>query len=58
MDSVRALDANTKLIAMGDFNDDPISSSFKNHLKAVGSVKELSPEYPYINLMYPLYKKE
>ncbi len=33
MDSVRALDANTKLIAMGDFNDDPIISSFKNHLK-------------------------
>ncbi|MEJ8598353.1 endonuclease/exonuclease/phosphatase family protein [Riemerella anatipestifer] len=57
MDSVRALDANTKLIAMGDFNDDPISSSLKNYLKAVGSTKELSPEYPYLNLMYPLYKK-
>lgn len=56
MDSVRALDPNTKLFAMGDFNDDPVSSSFKNVLKAVGNPKELSEKTPYLNLMYPLYK--
>lgn len=57
MDSVRAVEPNTKLIAMGDFNDDPVSSSIKDYLKAVGKPKQLSHEYPYLNLMYPLYKK-
>ncbi len=57
MDSIRAQDAATKLIAMGDFNDDPVSSSLKNYLKAVGSPKDLTAENPYLNLMYPLYKK-
>lgn len=57
MDSIRALDPSTKLFAMGDFNDDPVSSSLKNYLKAVGSQKELSDKTPYLNLMYPLYKK-
>ena len=42
---------------MGDFNDDPISPSFKNHLKAVGDEKELNEEYPYFNPMYKMYKK-
>ena len=36
MDALREKNPNIKLIAMGDFNDDPISPSFKNHLKAVG----------------------
>ena len=57
MDSVRAMDPNTKLFAMGDFNDDPVSPSFKKHLKAVGNPKDLTEENPYLNLMYPLYKK-
>lgn len=57
MDSVIALDPSTKLVAMGDFNDDPISSSLKNNLKAVGEPKSLSDAIPYLNLMYPLYKK-
>lgn len=57
MDSVRALDPSTKLFAMGDFNDDPVSSSLKNGLKAVGNPKDLSETSPYLNLMYPLYKK-
>ncbi|WP_124640342.1 MULTISPECIES: endonuclease [Amniculibacterium] len=56
MDSVRALDPNTRLMAMGDFNDDPVSSSFKKVLKAVGNPKDLSEKDPYLNLMYPLYK--
>lgn len=57
MDSVRLKDPTTKLFAMGDFNDDPISSSLKNYLKAALTPKDLSPETPYLNLMYPLYKK-
>lgn len=57
MDSVLAADPETKLIAMGDFNDDPVSSSLKKYLKSVGSEKELSKDTPYLNLMYPLYKK-
>ncbi|CAD7804379.1 hypothetical protein CHRY9390_01215 [Chryseobacterium aquaeductus] len=57
MDSIRTEDPETKLFAMGDFNDDPVSESLKNHLKAVGSEKDLNEEKPYLNLMYPLYKK-
>ena len=57
MDSVRLKDPTTKLFAMGDFNDDPVNTSLKNILQAVGNSKELSQEKPYLNLMYPLYKK-
>jgi hypothetical protein len=57
MDSIRTADPTTKLFAMGDFNDDPVSASLKNHLKAVASPKDLSEATPYLNLMYPLYKK-
>lgn len=57
MDALQEKNPNIKLIAMGDFNDDPISPSFKNHLKAVGDEKELNEEYPYFNPMYKMYKK-
>lgn len=57
MDALREKNPNIKLIAMGDFNDDPISPSFKNHLKAVGNEKELNEEYSYFNPMYKMYKK-
>ena len=57
MDALREKNPNIKLIAMGDFNDDPISPSFKNYLKAVGDEKELNEEYPYFNPMYKMYKK-
>ena len=57
MDSVRLKDPETKLFAMGDFNDDPVSSSLKNYLKAAQMPKDLSPEMPYLNLMYPLFKR-
>gem|GEM_PF-65148 len=56
MDSVKALDPSIKMFAMGDFNDDPVSPSLKNYLKAVGNPKDLSEENHYLNLMYPLYK--
>ncbi|ASW75112.1 endonuclease [Chryseobacterium piperi] len=57
MDSIRTTDPSTKLFAMGDFNDDPVSASLKNHLKSVGNPKDLSENTPYLNLMYPLYKR-
>ena len=57
MDSIRTADPSTKLFAMGDFNDDPVNASLKNHLKAAASTKDLNEENPYLNLMYPLYKK-
>jgi predicted extracellular nuclease len=56
MDSIRKLDPATKLFAMGDFNDDPVSSSLKNYLGAVGDKKDLSDKYPYYNLMYKMFK--
>ncbi|MBC7555636.1 MAG: endonuclease [Chryseobacterium sp.] len=57
MDSLQALDPSTKLFAMGDFNDDPVSPSIKDHLGAAGNIKDLTTEKPYLDLMYPLYKK-
>lgn len=57
MDSIRAMDPSTKLISMGDYNDDPINASLKTHLGAAFSKKDLSEEKPYLNLMYPLFKK-
>lgn len=57
MDSIRIAEPETKLIAMGDFNDDPTSSSLKNYLKSVGNPKDLNSEHPYLNLMLPLYNK-
>lgn len=57
MDSIRKLDPATKMFAMGDFNDDPVSSSLKNYFKAAQTPKELSEERPYLNLMYPLFKR-
>lgn len=57
MDKILAQDASTKLFAMGDFNDDPISGSLKNHLKAAFLPKEVNENTPYLNLMYPMYKK-
>lgn len=57
MDSVRLQDPTTKLIAMGDFNDDPVNASLKSTLQTVANPKDLSPQTPYLNLMYPLFKK-
>lgn len=56
MDAIRLKNPKIKLIAMGDFNDDPVSSSFKNHLKAVGKESEVSEEFPYFNPMYKMFK--
>lgn len=41
IDSLRYLDSNAKIVSMGDFNDDPISPSFKKILKVKGKEKQL-----------------
>lgn len=57
MNKVKTEAPETLLFAMGDFNDDPVSPSLKNYLKAVGEKKDLSEEYPYYNLMYKMFKQ-
>ena len=57
MDKIKNEAPDTLLFAMGDFNDDPVSPSLKNYLKAVGDKKDLSEEYPYYNLMYKMFKQ-
>ena len=57
MDKIKNEAPETLLFAMGDFNDDPVSPSLKNYLKAVGDKKDLSEEYPYYNLMYKMFKQ-
>lgn len=57
MDAISAEDPSIKMFAMGDFNDDPVDDSLTKHLKAVEKEKDLSDEKPYLNLMYPLFKK-
>lgn len=56
MDKASAESPGIKLIAMGDFNDDPVSPSLRKHLGAVGDPAELSDKSPYYNLMTKLYK--
>ncbi len=56
MDKASAESPGIKLIAMGDFNDDPVSPSLRKHLGAVGEPSELSDKSPYYNLMTRLYK--
>jgi len=55
IDSVQLLDANAKIISMGDFNDDPNNDSFKKILKTVGKPKELEKQSLF-NPMEKLYK--
>jgi hypothetical protein len=57
MDEISAAEPGIKMFAMGDFNDDPVDDSLLEHLQAVGKEKDLSDKKPYLNLMYPLFKK-
>jgi predicted extracellular nuclease len=56
IDSLVKLDAHTKIISMGDFNDDPINDSFKKVLRTQGKVKKLE-ENDLFNPMEKLHKK-
>lgn len=56
IDSIKKLHIDSKIISMGDFNDDPIDHSFKKVLKTKGKVKNLS-EGDLFNPMEELFRK-
>ena len=56
IDSLQRLDVNTKIISMGDFNDDPTDISFKKVLKTKGNQGLLEPG-DLFNPMEKIYKK-
>ena len=55
-DSLLAIDKNSKIVIMGDFNDDPNNISMKDVLRATDHVDGLE-EGELFNCMYPLFKK-
>ena len=55
-DEIRAENPNAKIIAMGDFNDDPVSPSITETLGAIGK-KEKAKNSDIVDLMSSLYKK-
>ena len=56
IDSITKLNALSKIISMGDFNDDPINDSFKKVLKTYGKVENLN-EGSLFNPMEKLFRK-
>lgn len=57
VDSIYKIDSTSKIIIMGDFNDDPINASIVTHLKAKSTIKETNNLELY-NPMYELFKKK
>lgn len=55
-DSLRTADPRVKMLVMGDLNDDPVSPSVKDHLRAVGKMTEVKP-YEMYNPMWQPFKK-
>lgn len=55
-DEIRAEDPAAKIIALGDFNDDPVSPSIRKTLGAKGD-KNTAKDSDIINLMEPMFKK-
>jgi len=56
IDSLMSADPSTKVVIMGDLNDDPINTSIKNVLQAKSSMEETCPTCLY-NPWESLYKK-
>lgn len=56
MDSINKVDGEQKVIIMGDLNDDPISPSLTEVLKAKAKIKEVKPGGLY-NPWVDMYKK-
>lgn len=56
IDSILTLNAESKIVSMGDFNDDPINDSFKKVLKTIGSVENLN-DNSLFNPMEKLFRK-
>ena len=55
-DSIRAVENDAKIILMGDLNDDPVSASVKDFIKAERDVENLNQDNFY-NCMFEKYKK-
>lgn len=55
-DEIRAENPDAKIMAMGDFNDDPVSPSIKKIMGAKGD-KEKVKDADIYNIMEPMYKK-
>lgn len=56
IDSILNIESNAKIISMGDFNDDPINSSFKKILKTKAKKKKTKPNELY-NPMEDMYRR-
>lgn len=56
VDSIHRIDSVAKIIIMGDFNDDPVNKSIKNHLMAKGDKKDVAAEELF-NPMFKMFKK-
>lgn len=56
IDSIAAIDGEQKVVIMGDLNDDPISASLTEVLKAKGKLKDVKPGGLY-NPWVEMYKK-
>nr|MBS0036652.1 endonuclease/exonuclease/phosphatase family protein [Saprospiraceae bacterium] len=56
VDSLKSIDPMTKIVIMGDFNDDPVNQSMTKYLKATGSVAKMQEENMY-NPFYEAFKK-
>lgn len=55
-DSIQKTDANAKVIIMGDLNDDPVSSSLTEVLRAKGKIEQVQPGGLF-NPWVEMYKK-
>jgi hypothetical protein len=56
VDSLTAIDPNSKVLLMGDLNDDPPDESLRKYLRAAPDPGKIKEGELY-NTMYPLYKK-
>jgi Endonuclease/Exonuclease/phosphatase family len=56
IDSLYAINPHSKVVVMGDLNDDPTSISIKNYLKAKGKISDLKPGDVF-NPMIDYYKR-
>lgn len=56
IDSLLAVDPSSKIILMGDLNDDPVNKSLKDYIRAKAKVKKMKDGDMY-NTMYDKYKQ-
>jgi hypothetical protein len=55
-DSLLSTDPNVKVVLMGDLNDDPVSPSLVEHIRAEGKLKKLDPDEMYNPMLRPFQK--